>query len=76
MSDSNAIIDLQMTVMEQEQSIETLSQQLLRQSEKMEQLNKKISVLEMKLIQFQQFQSESGSEPMRTGAEDERPPHY
>ena len=78
MSDSNAIIDLQMLVMEQEQSIETLSQQLLSQADSINKLTKQVSILELKLTQLQQLQAESMSEalPVHSQNQDEKPPHY
>ncbi|NKB75902.1 MAG: hypothetical protein GKR96_02400 [Gammaproteobacteria bacterium] len=73
--DQEAIIDLQMRLMDQEQSIEVLSQQLLHQSGLIETLSKSIKVLETKLSQL----NDTGSDVAVTGeveGHEHRPPHY
>ncbi|NKB63302.1 MAG: hypothetical protein GKR95_23705 [Gammaproteobacteria bacterium] len=73
--DEKTTIDLQMRMMEQEQSIEALSQQLFHQSGLIENLNKSIKILEMKLSQL----GEAGSDTVTDEGvqiQEHRPPHY
>ena len=64
------IAELQMLVMEQQQALEVLSQQLIDQSARFTELEKKLAVLESKLIQLAEQGSPDGS------LSNERPPHY
>jgi len=64
------ITELQILVMEQQQALETMSQQLIDQSSRVEKLEKKLAALESKLQQFAE-QPGPGDSPT-----DERPPHY
>lgn len=75
MSDQEAIIDLQMRLMDQEQAIEIVSQQLLRQKDEIASLEKKVVLMEMKLAQL----NEAGADGATGGSgslEFDRPPHY
>ena len=64
------ITELQILVMEQQQALETMSQQLIDQSARFEKLEKKLAALESKLQQFAEQPGPGDSPP------DERPPHY
>ena len=73
--DEKTTIDLQMRMMEQEQSIEALSQQLFHQSGLIENLNKSIKILEMKLSQLGEAGSDTATDE-GVQIQEHRPPHY
>ena len=70
MTDQNTITDLQILVMEQERSIESLSQQVVIQGKQLDTLNRKLALLEAKLTAVMQDTGQSPS------AQSEVPPHY
>jgi uncharacterized coiled-coil protein SlyX len=64
------ITELQILVMEQQQALEIMSQQLIDQSARFTELEKKLAVLESKL---RLLAEQPGAGDSST---DERPPHY
>ena len=64
------ITELQILVMEQQQALETMSQQLIDQSARFTELEKKLVVLESKL---RLLAEQPGADDSPT---EERPPHY
>ena len=56
--------------MEQQQTIEVMSDQLIEQSARCTTLEKKLALLELKLVQVSE---ESGAD---SHPDDDRPPHY
>ena len=64
------ITELQMLLMEQQQAIEVMSDQLIEQSIRCASLEKKLALLEIKLVQVSE-ETDSDSHP-----ENDRPPHY
>ena len=75
MSDEDVIVDLQMRMMEQEQSIEALSQQVLHQTGQIDTLLKNIKVLEMKLTALGEAGTNVTDDDNQT-VDNHRPPHY
>ena len=64
------ITELQMLLMEQQQAIEVMSDQLIEQSARCASLEKKLVLLEIKLLQASE-KTDSDTHP-----ENDRPPHY
>jgi uncharacterized coiled-coil protein SlyX len=64
------ITQLQILVMEQQQAIEVMSDQLIEQSARCTSLEKKLALLESKLLQVSE---ESGAD---SHPDNDRPPHY
>lgn len=62
--------ELQMLVMEQQQSIETLSDTLIQQSSRIAELEKKLTLVESRL---QRVSDQNGSDEQ---VSEDRPPHY
>jgi uncharacterized coiled-coil protein SlyX len=65
-----ALTDLQMLVMEQQRSVESMSEQLIAQSRNIALLEKRIALLESRLEQA--FENTGREESVA----DEKPPHY
>ncbi len=63
------LTELQMLLMDQQRAIENLSEQLIIQMEKTAAMEKKIQLLESRIIQF----TESGGNSFSNF---EKPPHY
>ncbi len=64
------ITELQILIMEQQQTIEVMSDQLIEQSARCTALEKKLAFLELKLLQVSE---ESGAD---SHPDSDRPPHY
>ena len=64
------ITELQILIMEQQQAIEVMSDQLIEQSARCSSLEKKLALLETKLLQVSE---EAGTD---SHPDDDRPPHY
>jgi uncharacterized coiled-coil protein SlyX len=64
------ITELQILIMEQQQTIEVMSDQLIKQSARCTTLEKKLALLELKLVQVSE---ETGAE---SHPDNDRPPHY
>ena len=65
-----ALTDLQMLVMEQQRSVESMSEQLIAQSRDITLLEKRLALLESRLNQVIEFAGQEKS------VVDEKPPHY
>ena len=70
MTTRDTIAELQMLLMEQQQAIETMSQQLIDQSARFSELEKKLVLLESRLSLL----AEQPATAQDRG--DDRPPHY
>lgn len=65
----NELTELQILLMEQQRSLESLSEQLIAQADKILVLEKKTELLQSKLAQFNEATDQDMTEV-------ERPPHY
>ena len=65
-----ALTDLQMLVMEQQRSVESMSEQLIAQSRDITLLEKRLALLESRLNQVIELAGQEKS------VVDEKPPHY
>lgn len=70
---AEAVVDLQIRMMEQEQSIEALSEQVLIHAERVDKLQRYIEVLEQKLARIETADLPT---PEAVQSEAEKPPHY
>ena len=66
----NELAELQMLLMDQQRSLESLSEQLIAQADKVLVLEKKIEWLQSRLERFNELTAQDKL------AGDERPPHY